>query len=162
MFQPLRKSLVFKGGILIMLKKIKSYFILNCVVFTIMSFVLNMVFIVTGNAEEMNIAGYVTTTLQYLSVTTVMSVLFFIFDKIVRKDEMYSHITALLIVIATVFGLGGGVYKWFPVISWWSLGTLVIIFVVYFSVYFLLFAKNIDASNQINKKLEEMQEEENE
>lgn len=145
-----------------MLKKIKSYFILNCVVFTVMSFVLNVFFITTDNVQEMNTGGYVTFTMQYLSVTTVMSILFFIFDKIVDKDEMYSHITSLIIVIATVFGLGGGVYKWFPVLSWWSLGTLAVIFVVYFSVYFLLFTKNIDASNEINKKLEEMQEAENE
>lgn len=145
-----------------MLKKIKSYFILNCVVFTVMSFVLNVFFVITDNVREMNTGGYVTLTMQYLSVTTVMSSLFFILDKIICKDEMYSHIISLLIVIATVFGLGGGVYRWFPVLSWWSLGTLVVIFVVYFSVYFLLFTKNIDASNEINKKLKEMQEAENE
>ena len=141
-----------------MLKRIKAYFLLNCTVFTLMSFALNMLFIITDNVSEMNSGGYITITLQYLSVTTVMCALLFIFDKIVSKDEMYSHITALLIVIATVFGLGGGVYKWFPIMSWWALSALAIIFIIYFSVYFLLFAKNIDATNQINKKLEEMQE----
>ena len=68
----------------------------------------------------------------------------------------------MLIVIASVFGLGGGVYKWFPILSWWSLGALAVIFIVYFSVYFLMFTKNIDATNQINKQLKEMQEAENE
>ncbi len=145
-----------------MLKNIKKFFILDCIVFTILSFVLNMFFIITGNMHEMNTTGYVTTTMQYLSTTTTICILFFLFQKIISKDEMYSHITSLLIVIATVFGLGGGIYKWFPIISWWSLGALAVIFIVYFSVYFLLFAKNIDATNQINKKLEEMQEDENE
>ena len=145
-----------------MLKRIKTYFVLNCTVFTLMSFALNIMYMITGITYEINQAGYTTLTLQYLSVTTIMCILFFIFDKVVRQDEMYSHITALLIVVATVFGLGGGVYKWFPIISWWSLGALAVIFIVYFSVYFLLFTKNIDATNQINKKLEEMQEAENE
>ncbi|MEE0264750.1 MAG: hypothetical protein UD936_03900 [Acutalibacteraceae bacterium] len=145
-----------------MLKNIKKFFILDCIVFTILSFVLNMFFIITGNMQEMNRAGYVTTTLQYLSVTTVICILFFIFQKIISKDEMYSYITALLIVIASVFGLGGGVYKWFPILSWWSLVALAVIFIVYFSVYFLMFTKNIDATNQINKQLKEMQEAENE
>ncbi|MBQ1991409.1 MAG: DUF3021 family protein, partial [Clostridia bacterium] len=61
-----------------------------------------------------------------------------------------------------VFGLGGFVYQWFPIFSWWTLATLGIIFVVYFSVHFILFTKNIDATNEINKKLKEMQEAENE
>lgn len=141
-----------------MIKRIKTYFVLNCTVFTIMSFVLNIFYMITDITHEINRIGYTKLTFQYLSVTTVMCVLFFIFDKILKQDEMYSHITALIIVIATVFGLGGGVYKWFPVMSWWSLGALAVIFTVYFSVYFLLFTKNIDATNQINKKLEEMQE----
>ena len=145
-----------------MIKKLKSYFVLNCTVFTLMTFVLNMLFIITDNVREMNTGGYVTITLQYLSVTTAMCILLFIFDKIVSQDEMYSHITSLLIVIASVFGLGGGVYKWFPILSWWSLGALAVIFIVYFSVYFLMFTKNIDATNQINKQLKEMQEAENE
>ena len=141
-----------------MLKRLKTYFVLNCTVFTLMSVVLNIFYKITGITDIINQTGYTTITLQYLSVTTVMCALLFIFDKIVSKDEMYSHITALIIVIATVFGLGGGVYKWFPIMSWWALSALAVIFIIYFSVYFLLFAKNIDATNQINKKLEKMQE----
>lgn len=145
-----------------MFKRIKDFLILNCVVFTIMSMVLNILYIITDVVKTSEQLGYVTITMQYLSVTTVMCFLLFLFDKIVSKHEMYSHITALLIVIATVFSLGGFVYKWFPIFSWWTLATLGIIFVVYFSVHFILFTKNIDATNEINKKLKEMQEEENE
>ena len=145
-----------------MFKRIKDFLVLNCVVFTIMSMVLNMLYIITDVVKTSEQLGYVTITMQYLSVTTVVCFLLFLFDKIVSKKEMYSHITALLIVIATVFGLGGFVYQWFPIFSWWTLATLGIIFVVYFSVHFILFTKNIDATNEINKKLEEMQEEENE
>lgn len=145
-----------------MLKKIKFFLILNCVSFTIMTFVLNMFYIMSGAVDTNEQFGYVTLTMQYLSVTTVMSVLFFIFDKIVNSNEIYGHLTSLLIVTVTVYGLGGGVYKWFPIFSWYTLVTLDIILVIYFAVYFLLFAKNIEASNQINKKLKEMQEAENE
>ena len=145
-----------------MLKKIKSYFILNCVTFTIMTVVLNIFYITSGIASTINKTGYIQLTLQYLSVTTVMSTLFFAFDKLIHKEEIYSHLIALMIVMVTVYGLGGGVYKWFPIFSWYTLATLVIILVIYFAVYFTLFAKNIEASNHINQKLKEMQEAENE
>lgn len=141
-----------------MLKKIKFYFILNCLSFTIMTFALNLFYITSGIVDEINKLGYVQLTLQYLSVTTVISLLFFAFDKLIKKDEIYSHLISLLIVMASVYGLGGGVYKWFPIFSWDTPITLGIILIIYFAVYFLLFAKNIEASNQINKKLKEMQE----
>lgn len=145
-----------------MFKRIKDFCVLNCVVFTVMSLVLNLIYIITDVVKTSEQFGYVVITMQYLSVTTVMCFLLFLFDKIVSKDEMYSHIIALIIVIATVFGLGGYVYEWFPIFSGWSLATLGIIFLIYFLVRFIVFAKDIDASKQINKKLEEMQEEENE
>lgn len=145
-----------------MFKRIKFFLILNCVAFTIMSLVLNLIYILAGSAKTNEQFGYVTLTMQYLSVTTVMSILFFFFDKGDGKNDIYNHLTSLLIVVATVFGLGGGVYHWFPLISWYTIATLGVILVIYFVVYFLLFAKNVEASNQINKKLEEMQEAENE
>lgn len=145
-----------------MLKRIKSYFILNCVTFTIMTVVLNIFYITSGIASTINKTGYIQLTLQYLSVTTVMSILFFAFDKLLQKEEVYSHLIALMIVMVTVYGLGGGVYKWFPIFSSATLVTLAIILIIYFAVYFTLFAKNIEASNHINQKLKEMQEAENE
>ena len=124
-----------------MLKKIKFFLVLNCVTFTIMSLVLNLIYILSGAVENEGQFGYVTLTMQYLSVTTIMSVLFFFFDKGNGKNDIYNHLTSLLIVVGTVFGLGGGVYKWFPIFSGYTLITLGIILVIYFAVYFLLFAK---------------------
>ena len=62
-----------------MFKRIKDFLVLNCVVFTIMSMVLNMLYIITDVVKTSEQLGYVTITMQYLSVTTVMCFLLFLF-----------------------------------------------------------------------------------
>ncbi len=160
MLQTLRKDLVYKEDT--MIKKIKLYLQLDCIIFTAMTVVLNLFYILTGLYKEITVS-YFELTFQYLTVTTIMTVLFFIFDKILNSDNaIVAHLVSIAIVVGTVFILGGGIFKWFNIMSLWSLAVLGIIFVVYSTVYFLTFYRNVSETQKINDMLKEAREENNE
>lgn len=140
-----------------MLQKIKSYLIMDCIIFTVMSVVLNAFYMVTGIAGEIH-KSYTELTMEYFAASTTMAVLFFIADRFLVANDIKSHITAASIVVSTVFIEGGWGFGWFKVTSVMALIVLIIIVVIYTIVYFLIYAKNVDDSKRINKKLEIMQE----
>lgn len=145
-----------------MAKKIKFYLQRDCIIFTTMTVVLNLFYMLTGLKEAMT-SNYSDLTFQFLAVATIMSVLFFIFDKMLNSDNaIIAHLVAILIVVGTVFIVGGGIFKWFNIMSLWSLAVLGIIFVVYSAVYFLAFYKNVSETQKINDMLKEAREEDNE
>lgn len=145
-----------------MIKKIKLYLQLDCITFTAMTVVLNLFYILTGLYKEITVS-YFELTFQYLTVTTIMSALFFLCDKLLKSDNaIIAHMVAIAIVIGTVFIVGGGIFKWFNIMSLWSLAVLGIIFVVYSTVYFLAFYRNVNETQKINDILKETREENNE
>lgn len=149
-----------------MLNKIKYYFTLDCVTFTIMTVVLSGVyyfFDIGHNVPNVNyLKVFAEIIFSYFAVTTVISFLFLVFEKFINTESIVGHFVAIAIVCSTVYGLGGGVFHWFPVFSYWSLFTLGVIVVVYVIVFLTIFYKNVEDSNKINDKLKEMQEENNE
>lgn len=152
-----------------MLAKIKHYFTLDCVIFTIMTVVLSVVYLLTNwddtirntTTEEM-FKTFGKITLSYFTVTTVMAFLFMVLEKFVNENGYLGHLVSMGIVLSCVYGLGGGVFKWFPIFSKWSLYTLIVIIIVYIIVFFTMFYRNVEDSNKINKKLKKMQEKNNE
>lgn len=150
-----------------MLNKIKEYFVLDCVIFTVMTVVLSVVYKAFGVFEAIgaddNFFEYFTDTIfSYFTVTTTITFLFFVFHKITDQGGIVGHLASMLIVVATVYGLGSGVFHWFPLFSMWSLYTFLVIVFVYVIVFVSVFRKDVEISNQINKKLKDMQEERNE
>lgn len=149
-----------------MLEKIKYYFTLDCVTFTIMTVVLSGVYYLFDIGQNEPNVNYLKVFAQiifsYFSVTTVISVLFLIFEKFIKTESIASHFVAIAIVCSTVYGLGGGVFHWFPVFSYWSVFTLGVIVIVYVCVFLIAFYKNVEDSNKINDKLKKIQEENNE
>ena len=145
-----------------MLNKIKRYIILDCVIFTVMSVILG-VFYSAFNTLSEDGAFYLNISMEHFAVATTISLLFFLINLIMEKIEgIKSHLIALCIVIGTVFIEGGWLFHWFPINSYWTLGTLIIIAIIYLAVYFIMFARNIGDSNRINRKLREMREKESE
>lgn len=141
-----------------MFEKIKFYIKMDCEIFTLVTLVLNLIYIISGSAESVNSEGYVKLTMEYLSVSTVITALFFVFEKVIRKTGASGHIISLLIVVCSVYGIGGGLYGWFPIASMWTLATFGVILIVYGAVYLLDFAGNIKASKYINEKLRKNRE----
>ena len=68
----------------------------------------------------------------------------------------------MAIVLSCVYGLGGGVFNWFPIFSIWSLYAFIVLMIVYTIVFFTMFHKNVEDSNKINEKLKKIQEKNNE
>lgn len=149
-----------------MIEKIKKYFILDCVVFTLMTIVIQTFYKVSGFIEyfsSMSFVDYYNIILQYFAVSTTMAFLFFVSDLIFGDiDGIKSHILSLAIVVGTVFSEGGLLFKWFDLKSVYTLLVLLIIAIIYCIVWFLGYAKDVDDFKQINKKIAENQEVENE
>lgn len=167
MFLLLRKSLIFRR--LLMLNRIKHYFTLDCVIFTIMTVVLSIVFYFTTWDNTVNkitteefFKSFGTMVFSYFTVTTVMSFLFMILEKQINENGYIGHLISIGIVLSCVYGLGGGVFDWFPIFSIWSLYAFIVMMIVYIGVFFTMFHKNVEDSNKINEKLKKMQEKNNE
>lgn len=167
MFLLLRKSLIFRR--LLMLNRIKHYFKLDCVIFTIMTVVLSIVFYfatwdntVNKITTEEFFKSFGTMVFSYFTVTTVMAFLFMILEKQINENGYIGHLISMAIVLSCVYGLGGGVFDWFPIFSIWSLYAFIVLMIVYTIVFFTMFHKNVEDSNKINEKLKKMQEKNNE
>ena len=167
MFLLLRKSLIFRR--LLMLNRIKHYFTLDCVIFTIMTVVLSIVFYfatwdntVNKITTEEFFKTFGTMVFSYFTVTTVMAFLFMILEKQINENGYIGHLISIGIVLSCVYGLGGGVFDWFPIFSIWSLYAFIVLMIVYIGVFFTMFHKNVEDSNKINEKLKKMQEKNNE
>ncbi len=152
-----------------MLNRIKHYFTLDCVIFTIMTVVLSIVFYFTTWDNTVNkitteefFKSFGTMVLSYFTVTTVMSFLFMILEKQINENGYIGHLISIGIVLSCVYGLGGGVFDWFPIFSIWSLYAFIVMIIVYTIVFFTMFHKNVEDSNKINEKLKKMQEKNNE
>lgn len=167
MFLLLRKSLIFRR--LLMLNRIKHYFTLDCVIFTIMTVVLSIVYYfatwdntVNKITTEEFFKTFGTMVFSYFTVTTVMAFLFMILEKQINENGYIGHLISIGIVLSCVYGLGGGVFDWFPIFSIWSLYAFIVLMIVYIGVFFTMFHKNVEDSNKINEKLKKMQEKNNE
>lgn len=152
-----------------MLNRIKHYFTLDCVIFTIMTVVLSIVFYFTTWDNTVNkitteefFKTFGTMVFSYFTVTTVMSFLFMILEKQINENGYIGHLISMGIVLSCVYGLGGGVFDWFPIFSIWSLYAFIVMMIVYIGVFFTMFHKNVEDSNKINEKLKKMQEKNNE
>lgn len=152
-----------------MLNRIKHYFTLDCVIFTIMTVVLSIVFYFTTWDSTVNkitteefFKSFGTMVFSYFTVTTVMSFLFMILEKQINENGYIGHLISIGIVLSCVYGLGGGVFDWFPIFSIWSLYAFIVMMIVYTIVFFTMFHKNVEDSNKINEKLKKMQEKNNE
>ena len=152
-----------------MLNRIKHYFTLDCVIFTIMTVVLSIVFYFTNWDNTVNkitteefFKTFGTMVFSYFTVTTVMSFLFMILEKQINENGYIGHLISIGIVLSCVYGLGGGVFDWFPIFSIWSLYAFIVMMIVYIGVFFTMFHKNVEDSNKINEKLKKMQEKNNE
>lgn len=152
-----------------MLNRIKHYFTLDCVIFTIMTVVLSIVFYFTTWDNTVNkitteefFKSFGTMVFSYFTVTTVMSFLFMILEKQINENGYIGHLISIGIVLSCVYGLGGGVFDWFPIFSIWSLYAFIVMMIVYTIVFFTMFHKNVEDSNKINEKLKKMQEKNNE
>lgn len=152
-----------------MLNRIKHYFTLDCVIFTIMTVVLSIVFYfatwdntVNKITTEEFFKTFGTMVFSYFTVTTVMAFLFMILEKQINENGYIGHLISIGIVLSCVYGLGGGVFDWFPIFSIWSLYAFIVLMIVYIGVFFTMFHKNVEDSNKINEKLKKMQEKNNE
>ena len=152
-----------------MLNRIKHYFTLDCVIFTIMTVALSIVFYFTAWDNTVNkitteefFKTFGTMVFSYFTVTTVMSFLFMLLEKQINENGYIGHLISIGIVLSCVYGLGGGVFDWFPIFSIWSLYAFIVMMIVYTIVFFTMFHKNVEDSNKINEKLKKMQEKNNE
>ncbi len=152
-----------------MLNRIKHYFTLDCVIFTIMTVVLSIVYYFTTWDNTVNkitteefFKTFGTMVFSYFTVTTVMAFLFMILERPIKENGYIGHLISIGIVLSCVYGLGGGVFDWFPIFSIWSLYAFIVMMIVYTIVFFTMFHKNVEDSNKINEKLKKMQEKNNE
>lgn len=152
-----------------MLNRIKHYFTLDCVIFTIMTVILSIVFYFTTWNNTVNkitteefFKTFGTMVFSYFTVTTVMAFLFMILERPIKENGYIGHLISIGIVLSCVYGLGGGVFDWFPIFSIWSLYAFIVMIIVYTIVFFTMFHKNVEDSNKINEKLKKMQEKNNE
>lgn len=145
-----------------MFKKIKEYFVLDAVVFTIMTVVLSAVYKIMDIDVSTSIS-YPDLIFQYFAVTSTMAVLFLLADIFLgSKSKLTNTILSICIVVGTVFIEGGYFFRWFTFNLLTIILVLAVIIVVYFSVYFIMFARNLEDSNEINEKLKKIQEEQDE
>ena len=145
-----------------MIKRIKWYLQLDCIIFTAMTVVLNLFYILSGLKDAISVS-YFDLTIQYLTVATIISALFFLCHNIVIGDNaILAHTVSMVIVAGTVFIVGGLIFSWFNILSFWSGAVIGIIFVIYFAVYFLAFYKNVNETQKINDMLKEAREEKDE
>lgn len=145
-----------------MIKRIKWYLQLDCIIFTAMTVVLNLFYTLSGLKDVISVS-YFDLTIEYLTVTTIMSVLFFLCHNIVNGDNaILAHTVSMAIVVGTVFIVGGMIFSWFNILSLWSAAVIGIIFVIYFAVYFLAFYRNVNETQRINDMLKKAREEKDE
>ena len=140
------------------MRKYFYYFVIcTCVSFTCVSLILSILATI----------GYITTTpwsyCTYFIVTSIISFLQILFSHLFPSLDILSPRGALLrllvAVMLPVFGIGGGIFHWFP-LSWrYILLVLAICVSVYFMVTAALALKSRSDAEEINSVIQNKKKE---
>lgn len=140
-----------------MLKRISGYIVSCCVSFTVCVMVLSVAHSIDGKVMEFY--GW-KENFHLFACCFSISFLMFFTDKLTEK---YSLAVELLVkfadVVACVFGLGGLIFRWFPIDLKWSIYVFALALIIYIITFiitiFSLYFANEKTSNEINKKIAE-------
>ncbi len=130
-------------------KKIKFYFSVCCISFTILELVLS-----TLNAcFDLMSSNLWINNIEMFAVCLCIALLMFITDRFSKNHSLITKITIdLLDILAAVYGLGGIAFKWFT--TWDSIIiSFCVILVVYFLVFLIMILNAKITDNKINKKI---------
>lgn len=130
-----------------MKRKLGLYIITCCVSFTVLVLIHSV-----AQFMDWGLSIDPASTLQMFGVTALISTLMWITDRFFppefTPEQMLSQIACVLV---SVFGLGGGVFKWFPFTWATALGVLGITLVIYLVVLAVLELRARTDAEYINK-----------
>lgn len=139
-------------------EKIKYYFTVCCISFTILELVLstlNIIIAPTSMSSNLWINN-----IEMFSVCLCIALIMFVTDNFTKNPHsIFARIVHLIDVSIPVFVLGGLVYHWFAIIWWDILIVFGVIVLVYFLVYGIMYLNGKITENMINKKILERKEE---
>ena len=137
------------------MKRLRSFFTIN---FTIYAALI----LLQAILDKMNIIiGFDSTTaLQYFTLSTLLSLMTIIMDKVIKfKSAIYRIVTTIICATLIVIILGDLLFKWFTIsLKWISLSSMISI-VITIILYFItghIFA--VQTADHINRVIEHKKE----
>ena len=134
-----------------MKQKIMNIILISCISYTILSLTLTLI----SYLPNITIQSQYTVDLSLFVITTLVTVLTTITSQIKTESFLLENILYILDMFVLVYGVGGGIFKWF---SWqWPsiLLVAVICMIIYLFTYLIIYFNNKITAIKINKKLEE-------
>lgn len=137
------------------MEKLKLYdiFRIDCISFTLVCAILSALAYIPGLVMDITHVF----NLQLFCCTTAIGVLSYLTSMFPVKSPFLADLIILLDISAVIFGMGGGIFKWFPWKLKYIILTAFIIIIVYTITNGVIIRQNIKIANAINKKLKEAQ-----
>lgn len=140
-----------KGEVKLNRKELKNCILITCVSYTVTSTLLSLLAFISGLTMEMANVEY----LQIFACCIVISILIHFSSKLPVESEWAETLIAFLAVALVIYGMGGGIFKWFA----WELKYIIEVFIILVLVFlatngFMLWQSN-ETAKAINKKIEE-------
>lgn len=132
---------------------VKDCVLIDCISFTCVSVLLSTLACFSDPELVMGMNQFV--YLQLFVCTTAISILMYLTSKIQVKSQITASFISLLDIAAVIYGIGGGIFCWFP----WRPAVVfevgIILFLVFLVTNWVMIWQNKEIAKAINKKLQE-------
>ena len=131
--------------------KIKECVLIDCISFTTISLIISSLACFSDMTMPITPVAY----LQLFVCTTLISIAIYFTYKIQIESQIINDIITLLEIAAVVFGVGGGIFKWFDWKLQYVIEVAVILVIVFIVTNGIMIWQNNEIAKSINKKIKE-------
>lgn len=140
-----------------MKKQFMNIIYTNCISYTILSLLISILSFTSIPVMEMNYMN----CLSMFLVTVLISICIVLTSNIKIESFWIENIIYVLEVFVIVYGVGGGIFHWFPLELYYFFEVGIICILVYIITSIILYLHFHLLANQINQKIEEKKHEHN-
>ena len=134
--------------------RVKDCVLIDCISYTSVSMLLSALAYFSDPDLVMSVMDHIA-YLQLFACTTTISVLMYFTSKLPVKSQIAAAFLSLLDIAAVIYGIGGGVFKWFPWRTSYIIEVGIILTLVFLVTNWIMMWQNREIAKAINKKLQE-------
>lgn len=135
-------------------KTAKNCISCNCISFTVVAVILSVLAYIPDMTMEITHVTY----LQLFGCTTLIAFLMYFTSKIQVESQIVASLISIFNIAIVVFGVGGGIFRWFP----WELKYIaevaIILILVFIVTNYMMIWQNNELAKSINEKIKAREE----
>lgn len=133
-------------------KALKDSILITCISYTAVAVILSVLALISpGFTMELTSITY----LQLFGCTTIISCLMYFTSKIQVESQIAANLIQILDIAIVVYGVGGGLFQWFPWEITYIAEVAFILIVVFLFTNYIMIWQNNEITKAINKKIKE-------